>query len=964
MHRKAAARRAFAINCQAWMILLAVTAFSVNSRGMQVPTPAPRQVAPAPKSPSATSVTPPIGSIPVRPPFIESAEAHAGRPYGVAKVTYRLSPGEELIARSGSTLITERDQRISFPVNAMTPLKKFLSNFTRMRQKSAAESRTFWFLFTGEAPLNVTLHGSDQTTFQIPVEFDKPRQYERFVKNWWNGFSEASDSGAADADYPLVAETYLASLVSRRLGLKLPRPKDADGDPLSRMFQMLFDVESLRIDGIKQAMLSGTDPSLATLPVPAPIAWTPLTVTDLPDEVPIEALVQSVPAECFYLRFGTWNNQIWLQRLTEEFGGDLGRMVQLRGYRARIQSKFLTQLAIESSEFDRLFGGTLIDDVGVMGMDAWFDNGAAVGILLHAKNSAALKSNLISKRKKFAAAHKADRASVQDLKIENADVQFLSTPDNRYRSFYVSSGDNHLVTTSRHMVKRFLEASRGKGSLADTAEFRFARFNMPLDRDDTMFVYLSTAFFQQLLTPEFQIELKRRNQVVTDMMLLDMARLTAESEKLDVRDVDDLVKGNYLPEGFGKHADGSELDRKGQHWHCSLRGRRGFFTPVCDMVIDRVTNSEQQWYAQRADFVSQNIRSLDPMLVAVKRYQRKEQVERVVFDARVLPFGEEKYWWLFNRLGDPLAGKVAVAPDDIIRFDASLRSMPKLQGGSGATTHHVFGAVQDYLDPGIDLRPRSFLELLNVARETPGYIGAWPGAGLVDWMPQLGGRPDGFGYTYSRLLKVWRLQWEGFSILSFDQRRLEELKRFLKIVPAERPAHIRLKVGDLASSKIRAWANALNFRRSWQASLANVRLMNMLRQQFAIPVDRVVDTAQRILDVDLVCSLDGEYQQVALSSGRKIWISDAWPTFDAQQLPADYTAPLLTWFRGLELEVLRQPTQFSIHGFLDIQRTGDSEPLPAFELFKGFGSMFGGGGKGTLKAAETKPEESKQEESR
>ena len=870
-------------------------------------------------------------------PVIVSAEAHAGRPYGVGKVTYRLLPGEELISRTGAVLLTEANQRVSFPVILQTPLKRFLANFIRMRDNGGAELKTFWFLFTGDDPLTLSIHGSAVETINVGVEFDKPAQYERFVKNWWQGFRATSEKSDSNGDYPLLVETYLSALVGKRLNLDVGAAPNRSKDSWTRIFELLFDVESLRIDGIRTAMAGQVDEELATLEVPPPIAWTPVEVADLPADVPVESIVQCVPKECFYLRFGTWQNQIWLQRLTEEFGGDLGRMIQLRGYKARIQSKFLSQLAIESTEFDRLFGGTLIKDVGVVGMDTYFDNGAAIGIVLQASNSKTLARSLKGKRAAFAKAHADEGAKITTVTLDGQEVEKLGTPDNRYRSFYAASGNFHLLTTSETLARRFLEAARGVGSLGKTSEFKFARYNFPLDREDTLFVYLPTTFFQQLLQPNFQIELKRRNQVVTDMVLLEMAELTAASESYVFSNADDLIRGGYLPEGFGAHPDGSQFSRQGDQWQCGLRGRRGFFLPIADMDVKNVTLAESRWFAERADFVASNIKSLDPMVVALKRYDRKDEIERVAFDARILPFGEDQYQFVFSRMGDPLVQHVAATPNDIVRFEASIRGGRK----TGFESHHVFGAVQDYLDPQIDLRPKSFVALLDTVRETPGYFGAWPSLNFIDWMPQLGARPDAFGYTYSRLLRLWRLQWNDFSVFSFDQRRLEDLKGHLKLEPSTRPAQLRLKVGDLAKSKIKVWANTLNYRRSWQASVANVRLLNMLHQQFAIPIERATGVAQGILDVDLVCSLGGKYEVQTLPSGRKIWASDAWPNFADPILPEDYVAPLLTWFRGLELEVVKEDTQFIVHGILDIQRIGGDQ-LPSFELFKGFGKLFGG----------------------
>ena len=142
------------------------------------------------------------------------------------------------------------------------------------------------------------------------------------------------------------------------------------------------------------------------------------------------------------------------------------------------------------------------------------------------------------------------------------------------------------MTTSETIARRFVQASNGDRSLADTAEFRFARFNMPLDRDDTLFAYLSTPFLQQLLQPSYQIELRRRNQTLSDILLLEMATLSASSEGISDVGIPNLIAKGFLPEQFGYHADGSELRFEDNVWRDSLRGQRGYFKPIPDMVLD------------------------------------------------------------------------------------------------------------------------------------------------------------------------------------------------------------------------------------------------------------------------------------------------------------------------------------------------------------------------------------------
>ena len=232
-------------------------------------------------------------------PIILSAEAHAGRPYGIGKVTYRLADSDEVIARSGAVLLTEANQRVSFPVISKTPLRRFLANFIRARRDDARDSKTFWFLFTGDQPITVSVHGSDVETLQIPIRFDQPRQYQRFVKNWWQVFAATSSERANDGDYPLMVETYLSALVANRLGLDTGIDRARRRDSWTQVFELLFDVESLRIDGINSVMSGQIDRAVATLDVPPDIEWTPLTVEDLPADIEVEEMVQSVTHECF-----------------------------------------------------------------------------------------------------------------------------------------------------------------------------------------------------------------------------------------------------------------------------------------------------------------------------------------------------------------------------------------------------------------------------------------------------------------------------------------------------------------------------------------------------------------------------------------------------------------------------------------------------------------------------------------
>lgn len=888
------------------------------------------------------------------PPIIYRTEAFAGRPFGIGMLRYRMCLGDDMIDRSGATILTEKNNRVFYPVVSRPAAAKFLQSITGTEMEPDS-LHSIWFLFKGDQPLELELQGTCAITQTIEVQVGNERRFHRLVDQWWREYTSIARKSEEWGDYPPMIETYLTSMLSHRMALPAPPSPSKSQDPLAKTLKLLFDVESLRAETVRQTMNGMIDSAEVTVPLPTDTNWISPEMPALKEDIEIEPIARCVPEECFYLRFGTWQNQLWLKRLLEEFGGDLSRMVSLRGYKSRTKSKFLNQLAIRSTEFDELFGGNLISDVAVIGNDMYFEDGSAVGVLLHSKNTDALNRNLIKKRTKFAEANQSVGVVANKIGVSRRSVHYLRSPDNRYRSFYIVDGDDHLITSSLSIVRRFISAAEGDGSLADSPEFRYARQQIPLDRDDTVFVFLPSRFFQGLLGPQYQIELARRNRSITEMQLTELALLAAVNEGVDTTNFANLPAGGFLPENFGQRPDGTQIIREKNNWYDSVRGRRGFFAPIPDMQISGVTVNEARWFEERRQFFTQSVARLDPMFMAVKRFELKDRIERVIYDGRIAPFGQKKYGWLLSMLGSPVSQVIVPSSKDIIQLQASL------QGGvigPNMPPHQLFAAIQDDLETTVDLRPVSFVKVLDLLRSTPGYIGSWPNAGYLDWLPRLGGTPDSEGFTYSRILDLWRLQWADYSAISLDRNRLQELKSSFEIQDARRPAQIRLQVGDLANSKLRTWSNAQNYRRSWQTSIANIRMLNMLTQQFRLSPESARETAEQLLDVELVCSLGGEYHQAETGAGRQVWQSTAWPNFSQPVLPDDYTAPLLRWFRGLQLEVAKNDSQFLVHGYLDIQRSANGSNLPPFKLFKGFSNLF----VGDKKAKEDKSTENKNDQ--
>jgi hypothetical protein len=583
---------------------------------------------------------------------------------------------------------------------------------------------------------------------------------------------------------------------------------------------------------------------------------------------------------------------------------------------------------------DEVFGPTFVADMALIGRDFYQREGAAVGLLFQAR-SPLFGASIAQQRATALKEEESWGAGERKLQIAGKEVSLLSTPDNRLRSFYVAEGDYHLVTTSRAIVERFLEVSSGQGagSLGASSEFRQTRRSLPTSREDTVFVYLSAAFFRGLVSPQYQVELRRRLVAVSELELLQLARWAARAEGQPAESIEDLVRGGLLPAGFARRPDGNRPTFQGQQPIDSLRGGRGSFTPVPDVELTGVTRQEAARLAEQAAFHLGQWRQMDPLVIAVKRFALEQPGrERLVIEGLVAPFVPKKYGWLTSLLGPPTNVRMSPDAGDVITAQAVVRGGLLLPD---VPVHHLFLGVQDHA-PLTDWRPAGLMQWLGLLRSTPGYLGAWPKPGFLDWLPlELGGGPpDAAGY--SRLpLGLWRRQWAGFSVLAFDPGVLAKVTPSLAPQPTEDEAQVRVHAGDLSQAELKSLIQTLTFSRAQQASVGNVKLLHALSQQLGVSREQALTAAEQLLDARLVCSLGGTYQLGDPANVAGLWQSTAWPAGPSGGVPADYESPVLGWFRGLDGDLTMYDDRVVLHGYLDLQRKPAEKAveLPFFNLF-------------------------------
>lgn len=889
-------------------------------------------------------------------------EAVPGVPFGAGRVVIPIDSrisAETLDSHFIS--IKDTQGRVFYPAIRYTQPMGMVRELLGVVGTEAPSQLHVHFLFTGNQPLEVTVNTPSPIQLSV-VPNGRPVAYKRLLRMWWVRYKAAVRKQRKEGDYLPIVETYLSAMLAGRMGLD---DETMDRYDSGESMSMLLGLENLRM-GMLQRSVMGRVPRNEPLEfaLPESIDWPLENVpqVDLPADQ-IEQIAWRVPEECFYIRFAQFGNYQWLRRLLEEYGGDLSRMVMLRGTDSQLNSRVEDQLGLRETSLSAVLGPQVISDIAMIGRDTFLQEGAAIGILFEARNGL-LKGELLNQRKAKAKELEADGAKIETIRIADTDVSFASTPNNRLRSFQVAAGKYHLVTNCREIATRFIECckaadardagnARATGeadspddpvagfeasqnasgrSLGESDEFRYARSLIPLGEDNTLFAYLSRRFFEGLISPQYQIELHRRLQSVTDVSLMELATLAAVAEGHGHQPItmEALVRNGFVGSRVDLRSDGSFTRVANGEVVDSVRGGIGTFLPIPDTPIGKITRSESQRFQRTALFHKNNWTEMDPVLIGVRRLALNDDTEHVEVQARMLPLNKDKYGMITKVFGPPSTTRIKSPEDDIVSVQGYVDG-----GNLSLTPHHLYFGIRDAA-PKQDYSERRFLKSLQIMRSAPAYVAAWPKPGILDAFG-FGGRPIGNGYS-KMLLGLFRLDaLNGFSLLSFDPGILAEVAPQLSVEEVEQPAQLHVHVGDIVNSNFGKWANDLDYQRAWETSVGNVHLMHVLAQQLRVPMSEAKDVAERVLDADLHCPLGGEYGLQGNADGTQRWVSSAWAQ-GKDKGRAEYVSPLMHWLRGLEASVTIEADRVVATGAIQIKREKQAAggiKLPLFNFFGG-----------------------------
>lgn len=769
-------------------------------------------------------------------------------------------------------------------------------------QLTQTVARRVSFLFTGSKPFAITLEDQQGVIGRYTVVPNTdPAVHKSVLNTWWTGYTNHARELVSASEQPAIVQLYLISMLARRIGLPIPAwysESRQEEDQLLSTLQLIGGASGVGESMFAEAAVGVMSSQRATEPVPAPPRWLPGPIPRDVQDVAVEPLATKVPPDCFYIRYGSFQNYLWFQDLADEYGGDITRMITLRGLVNAGAERLETQLNMKMTQLSRMLGGTVIEDQALIGRDLFLTDGASMGVLIKSRNGFLLRTSIQNDRSKLA---KEDASvTLENLQIQGRDVSFLSSADNRIRSFLSQDGNYIFISNSRKLTEQFIDVAESGQSLAATPEFMLARKLMPLQRDDTIFAYFSPAMLRGLVSPQYLIELRRRMFAKADISLVQLARMAGamESEVAQSEmDIEQLVAEGFLPAEFGLRSDGSGVFELLDSALDTKRGALGSFLPIADVEMQSVTPDEFVWYSRIANEYTNRFATMDPIMVGIHRDELDpdSKRERLSIHAEVAPFDPGKYGKYAQQLGPPTTVAMQFAPDDIIAVQAHVASQQL-----GPPTH-LFAAIKDTVPP----TPEQFEGIIKAylsLRQLPGYLGAWPQPSALDRLPLGLGRGQPVGPGMSRLLGgLYRFTDGKFSILSFQPQVITQSLPFLAATEVPNPAQIRANIGDLNGSQLEAWANGQLYQRSRNTSVATARFLDSITRQLQLPPDQVLVTVEHLLGDGVQCSLGGKYEW---SDVHGQWQSTAWNgPLAASVPPADYVAPVMKWFRGANVSV-------------------------------------------------------------
>ena len=472
--------------------------------------------------------------------------------------------------------------------------------------------------------------GMDALSFVIPREAARPASQRRFQeakliyyeyllnqnvpgRPWWR--QRAQEAAVALGDG------------ARQFREQLPRRPQFGLDETFALFTGTRAIdENLQLDRALRLRPSAGEKAIEVNTITGitvkEFDWQPLVKDKKPETDPLARLIPSDQHALFVPSFDA------VARLIDEgtrLGVETLGFDEPTGEDAMTLARYQKQLCLPLNALTRFAGPRLVEGIALTGSDPYFRAGTDVAVLFQSSDAKALHDLLTAQ---VAAAREANPAAKPVAGQVGGVAYAGSVSRDRSICAYVARvGDAVVVTNSPKQLERLVMTHQGAvTALASLPEYTFFRDRYRrAETDETALLMLSDATIRRWCGPRWRIADSRRT------------RAAAVLAALQVANHDAVIKGNGESRPLSQDLmEGEDVRLESHGATSSTFGHLGFMTPIVELDLDHVTESERDAYERWRDTYQQNWRQFfDPIAVRVTLTK-----EKIAADITVMPLIE------------------------------------------------------------------------------------------------------------------------------------------------------------------------------------------------------------------------------------------------------------------------------------------------------------------------------------
>lgn len=339
--------------------------------------------------------------------------------------------------------------------------------------------------------------------------------------------------------------------------------------------------------------------------------WQALTRGEIP---PLDPLAAIIPADQHAFLFSSFRGLLDTLEHSKDEGIALITFAQLSVADNGTLEKYQRQRGLPLNELAQVLGHQFIKSVAITGGDPYFDDGTDIAILFEPTNSAVLSELIEAQIAISARQHEA--AEQINGNINGVDYSGYVTPNRSLSTYQATIDGAVVVTNSLVQLRRLVDVAQSRRDALDSLEeFHFFRRRYPLGDDESGLLVVTDPTIRRWCGPRWRIGASRRAYATAALAAAHAEYVVApqlEGRPIQPQQIDQFseVAGRIIVDEQGVRSE--------------LYGTLDFLTPIAELDLDQVTESESEHYVRwRQQYERRWRRMFDPIAIQFKATQQE-----------------------------------------------------------------------------------------------------------------------------------------------------------------------------------------------------------------------------------------------------------------------------------------------------------------------------------------------------